>query len=174
MAMNRDELARRVEDHARVEFSKTPLTQLLRGGYPHATKTVKAIFCELGKSLGYEVAAAGCRGADEGEWLYDLVWYVMDSGLIIQQPMVLESEWKHGVLFDEISEVDGDFQKLVQARADVRVWVSTAPDNATAQTHIANCKEQVRRFEGTMKGDTYIFIINEYATPDTVIERWQF
>jgi hypothetical protein len=50
-----------------------------------------------------------------------------------RQIVVLESEWKHGVLVSQNAKVDGDFQKLVQARAEVRVWISSSHNPALAR-----------------------------------------
>jgi hypothetical protein len=69
--------------------------------------------------------------------------------------MVLESELRRNV--KEADAVDGDFHKLVQARADVRVWISTSPGRA--RLHIDNCKKQIQEFDGTQPGDCYIFLL---------------
>ena len=62
------------------------LTECRRGGgFGAATRTIKQIFGDLGKRLGYEVAAAGYKRADEREWLYDMVWYRVTSGLMSYQ-----------------------------------------------------------------------------------------
>ena len=95
------------------------------------------------------------------------------NGMMTRQIMVLESEWKHGVLVSQNAEVDGDFQKLVQARAEVRVWISSSHNPALAQQHLANCKKQVQLFSGSLPGDTYLFIINDWTTPTTRIERFE-
>jgi hypothetical protein len=98
---------------------------------------------------------------------------LLDNGMMTRQIMVLESEWKHGVLVSQNAEVDGDFQKLVQARAEVRVWISSSHNPALAQQHLANCKKQVQLFSGSLPGDTYLFIINDWTTPTTRIERFE-
>jgi hypothetical protein len=46
------------------------------------------------------------------------------------------------------AEVDGDFQKLVQARAEVRVWLAHCPNQALTREHIANRKRQAAHFDG--------------------------
>jgi hypothetical protein len=81
--------------------------------------------------------------------------------------MVLECEWKPEL------PVDGDFQRLVQARADVRVWVSCSPNQEMAHDHIANCKKQIKAYRGTLPGDRYVFVIHNWTKPySTLIERF--
>src|SRR5262245_33310805 len=54
-----------------------------------------------------------------------------------------------GVLYIERFWIRG------QARADVRVWISTCSD---ARLHVEACKQQIQ-FAGTMSGDQYVFAI---------------
>ncbi len=83
-------------------------------------------------------------------------WYaVSGEGLFSQLAMVLESELKPGGSVVNAGKVDGDFEKLVQARAEVRVWLALVPNPVMAATHIINCKRQACAFAGAMSGDTY-------------------
>src|SRR6267378_2711225 len=77
------------------------------GGWPYAralwTRTIKDRLRELARRFE-------CR-AVEGEWLYDLCWYVAtrgEAGDLVRLPLAMESEWTPD------PEMDGDFQKLVQ------------------------------------------------------------
>ena len=71
--------AEQIEKDARIAFEGPLLTGLLRAGGRSTTMSVKERFGDLGRRLGYKVAAAGYRHADEGEWLYDMVWYLLDK-----------------------------------------------------------------------------------------------
>jgi hypothetical protein len=173
MRLDRSQLADRIEQTARLSFEGRHVTKLLQGSFGSVTRGVKKVFGDLGKSLGYQVAAAGYSGADEGEWLYDMVWFASDAGVIVQLAMILESELKPGGRVQASAEVDGDFQKLVQARADVRVWLALCPNRELTQQHIASCKRQARLFAGTAPGDTYIFIVYDWTTKDTLVKRFQ-
>jgi hypothetical protein len=173
LEITRNELLDSIVKEARIAFEGPQLTGLLRAGPRSTTMLVKERFGDLGRHLGCKVAAAGYRHADEGEWLYDMVWYLLENGMMTRQLMVLESEWKHGVLVSQNAEVDGDFQKLVQARAEVRVWISSSHNPALAQQHISNCKKQVESFSGSLSGDAYVFIINDWTTPMALIERFE-
>ncbi|PYP69450.1 MAG: hypothetical protein DMD36_09955 [Gemmatimonadetes bacterium] len=121
---------------------------------PFFTGRVKEVLGALGHELGFEVA---CHKSDYPrggrEWLYDMTWYVLDKtkgGMLMRQPMVLESEW-------EIKNRDDDFQKLVQARADVRVWLFTAANAQEIDNYIARCRDQAQSFAGRQPGDRYVF-----------------
>jgi hypothetical protein len=110
----------------------------------------------LGKQLKFLVSAKGC--GPDGEWLYDMSWSEtckLDGGgyLLVGQPLVLETEERP----DKV--LDGDFQKLVQARADVRVWIAKVNPKQSVQDHVAKCKEQIKRFVGSQPDDTYVFMI---------------
>jgi hypothetical protein len=119
------------------------------------TGFVKTSIGDLGKNLGYMVSASGYKGADQGEFLYDMIWYELgDDGFVLRQQMAMECE-------NNISPsncVDDDFQKLVQARADVRVWVSTAVNSSDIEQHIRNCESQIRKFYGSQPGDQYVLL----------------
>ena len=92
----RDEIAAQILRVAEDSFGGNRLTGHLQAG--SATKYIKQVFGDLGKSLGFTVAAAGYARADDGEWLYDMSWFVSDpkSGLFLRQPFALESELKPG------------------------------------------------------------------------------
>jgi hypothetical protein len=149
------EVADAVEKEARIVFA---------GPMP-STEAVKRVFKDLGSRLGYCVTASGCA-ADDGEWLYDLASNVSSHGFYLSQPLVLECETHPD------PHLDGDFYKLVQARADVRVWICRLPRNQSVQEHLTIYKEQIAKSVGTQSGDTYIFFIYDYAARSAVIERF--
>ena len=173
MELGRYELAERIEKIARSAFEGGRLREPLRTlSWTATTKLIKKVFGDLGKQLGYHVAASGYPLADDREWLYDMCWYtVLGNGVFSQLAMVLESELKPGGSVANASEIDGDFQKLVQARAEVRVWVALVPNPEMTARHIENCKNQARAFAGAMPGDIYVFIIYDWTTNVTIVER---
>ncbi len=73
--------------------------------------------------------------------------------LFSRQAVALETEWGCDPY------VYGDFQKLIQARADVRVWVAVVGDEKDANQQIKNCKVQIKHFAGSMTGDEYVLIV---------------
>jgi hypothetical protein len=142
-------------------LNSTSAGQLLTGPRPGWTAAVKQTMGDLGKRLKFYVAASGYQSADQGEFLYDMVWYELDGqGNQLSQPMVMECQWKCA----HPAEVDDDFQKLVQARADVRVWVAVSANASEIDGHVANCEKQIRLFRGSLAGDQYIFLFFEWAS----------
>ena len=163
-AIQRSNLASQIEQAARGAFDGGRLGTLLGGQWTAATVAIKTAFHDLGIKLGYRVAGSGCIGADPA-WKYDLVWFVEDQdGFTTRLPLILESELKPR------GKIDLDFVKLADGRADVRVWLSCSANPDDAKTHIENCVEQVRRFAGSLPGDTYVFIIFEWKTRNVMIE----
>lgn len=126
-------------------------------GHP-GTLVVVGLFQKLGRDLGYEVGPG---------WLYDMYWCMEEPAkngrFLTGIPMVLETERKPD------PHLDGDFQKLVQARADVRVWISTC---SNARSHINICEEQIRLFDGTRSGDQYVFAVYDTTTKQPLIEHY--
>ena len=147
-----EELQARIASALENAFARSDKT-LLASCRPEWTNCWKRALEDLGHELGFEVCASGCQRAEEGEWLYDMSWYTLDrskGGTLVAQPMVLESEWSPD------PTVDGDFQKLVQARADVRVWIFTAADFDAVESYIGRCRDQAKSFVGTQRGDRYV------------------
>jgi hypothetical protein len=125
---------------------------LLANGWVSRETTVTA-FRALGERLGYEVASHG-GDATHGEWLYDMCWFENRDGFFISQPLVLETEQRPDMRLDQ------DFHKLVQARAEVRVWIANhSSKKQSVADHVAIYKQQIKRFAATSPDDTCIFMI---------------
>jgi hypothetical protein len=103
---------------------------------------------EDGKPSDCEACATG-YGYHSAEFLYDLIWIRRDNGTIRDVIMVLECEWGIG---QEIY----DFQKLLLARANLRVMVFQG-NSAQREQLIPQMKNQIDRFEKTQLGDLYLF-----------------
>jgi hypothetical protein len=150
--------------------SVSHLLHELRDG--ERTTAFKTVLRDCARNLMFKVAASRCD-ADEGEWLYDMVWYRNSrDGYYEEQGAVIECEWRNGIPVASSDEVDGDFQKLVQARADLRIWICTIPNLELAKRHIANCIAQIQRFRGTVRGDSYLFVILIWSHDEYYIERY--
>lgn len=156
MPRTRSELADEVEREARTLFA----------GVKPSTAAVKEAFRDFGRRLGYYVAARGCN-ADDGEWLYDMAWYAESGGFFTSLPLVLECERAPD------QRLDGDFHKLVQARAEVRVWICKLHPKQSLEDHLTIYKQQVQHFAGTQSGDLYLFIIYDFNGIAANIERFQ-
>src|SRR5712672_618905 len=67
-------------------------------GVGERTRTALTAFGELGHELGFRVCCKrSCYAkADDGEWLYDQLWYAnhpTKKGFLVRVPMALESEF---------------------------------------------------------------------------------
>ena len=128
------------------------------------TKEILTTLCKLGKELKYKPWAAGRKPnrvpnkyGNGYEKLYDASWWKLDDcGRIISFPMVAESEW------GDLKKIEEDFQKLLLARAKVRVMVYYAKGLQRArcdwnQKYKDRLCELVGAFNGT-EGDTYLLV----------------
>ncbi|MCC8956181.1 hypothetical protein H8B02_22950 [Bradyrhizobium sp. Pear77] len=165
--INKEQLAEIIEQKLAAYFAATPLIASLQSGHWALTTTaIKEFICQLGHDLEFEVSASGCANAGQ-EWLYDMVWYEVADGYTTRLALAGECELKSPEL-----PVDGDFAKLVQARADVRLWISAPKNSEIAMTHLANCKRYAATFPGAMPGDTYVFVSCDWTDKITIVERF--
>jgi hypothetical protein len=136
-----------------------------------ATSRIMQALGVLGRQREYRVSChkTDYPEAEDGEWLYDMIWWQGNQdNYVLRNVMVLESELRRSA--KQRDDLDDDFPKLVQARADVRVWISTSPKNA--RQHIDNCKKQIGMFAGGMPGDHYVFAIYDYTARKRHIEHF--
>lgn len=102
------------------------------------TKAVKSELCSIGRNFGCEVYAQGVPRKikkDGGEWLYDVTWLVYDRsghGELTDAPLVAECEW------GDYQEIEDDFEKLLLARARVRVMIFGGTDEPDSAKKIAD------------------------------------
>ena len=92
-----------------------------------------------------------------GEWLYDILWWHGDDQrYIIECPLVAESEWGGKDAFFK-----DDFPKLLLARSEHRIVIFEGYPPPDRENNVAErinwCKEQIRNFSHTQKGDRYLF-----------------
>lgn len=174
-ARTQAELASVVEQAARESLAGPRLGEIMRrcANWREITGAIKHLFGDLGMRLEYFVAASGFRHADAREWLYDMIWYSeSEDRLFSRVALVLESELNPGGGVRNAAEIDGDFCKLVQARADLRVWLALLPNRAAVELHLRNCKRQARGFAGAAQGDAYLFVIYDWTSAETLVERF--
>lgn len=119
------------------------------------TKAVKTTLCRVGRDFGCSVWASGVEGYDKdgGEWLYDVTWLKYKGDLLKSLSMAAECEWgTRGAVKD-------DFEKLLLARAAVRVMVFDGMMHEGGAEATANeiCN-WIGAYEDSQKGDTYLLI----------------
>ena len=139
------------------ELSKQDEGQWPRGN-PEWTEKVLTTLCKLGRRLCCTAWASHVPNEhrDGGEWLYDVSWCKCDTdGRLISVPMVAECEW------GALERVKYDFEKLLLARAAVRVMVYSAwyarDSDEPAEVINKELLKHVRTFNGA-RGDTYLLI----------------
>lgn len=122
------------------------------------TNAVKTKLCRLGKEKHkYTVCASGVDNGicqpDYGEWLYDVCWLrysdEKNAYLLSDVVLVAESEWGND------QEVIHDFQKLMLARADLRVMIY-ADKNSSADSTRKKIESEIESFARSQggKGDS--------------------
>lgn len=115
------------------------------------TKAILKRISGLGKTKGrkFHVCATSRaeNKADEGEWLYDLTWLRYDGDdHLLEVALALECEW-------DSKKLNEDFQKLLQARATLRVFIFQ-----NARDALDGIIRQIEKFAGTMPGDEYLLV----------------
>ena len=141
-----------------VRRSLEKLTTPLVASRRQWTRDVKTTLGAAGRARGYWVCAGGLprdsAAADSGEWLYDLCWlrYQSDGDKpLVDADLVVESEWTGGEYLDE------DFQKLLLARATVRLMIFDGRNPVGADQTASRLARQVAVFRSTRDDDTWLF-----------------
>lgn len=82
--INADDVFEYIVGTSRQKFEKDPLDEIIQqGGHSVATTQIKKFFGDMGHALGFFVSAKEYEGAEEGEWLYDMVWYRDNAGFLL-------------------------------------------------------------------------------------------
>ncbi|MGO9606870.1 MAG: hypothetical protein ACLQAT_26350 [Candidatus Binataceae bacterium] len=129
----------------------------------------------LGRGYGFKVRGAKPPKDDfETGWLWDLTWVDIrnwhrpDSadGKLVELPLVLESEWN--VRF--VDEILWDFQKLLVARAHLRVMIFQQATKQKADQCLESMRDAIKTFSATHTGDRYLFACWIYTESRTLVE----
>ena len=119
------------------------------------TKEVKTALCKACKNHDrqFKLYASGMNNVvDGGEWLYDVTCLSYDAGGYLKRiPLVAESEW------GSRNDVHDDFEKLMLARADVRVMVFDGRRYGTSkEARFEEFAKYISECDRTETGDTYL------------------
>src|SRR5208282_6165667 len=126
------------------------------------TAAIKKELVLAGHKLGFRVGASGVDPvddppADDGEWLWDLNWtqekQEAEGRNLVDVPLVVESEWNPN--FRE--ELVPDFQKLMVARAWLRVMIIEVLNRSEAEAKFNKFIALISKFAPTQAGDRYLF-----------------
>jgi len=172
------DLIEEVETATKARYQGDLLRSLFRGtmqpmpavavGQSLPTMEIKRFFSEVGVKYMFDVTVTGVEGVYGGEWLYDLAWHSQSGGLYRRQALVLESEMWLGKVAQS-DQVNGDFHKLVQARADIRVWAVAIATSELLSKHLENCKRQIDAFRQGERDDYYLFILFDWSSGKTTV-----
>ena len=117
-------------------------------------EAVLTALCSAGRKLNFTVGASprfvSAKNRDGGEWLYDANWCSYDDdGWFKAVELIAESEWS------DLAHIEEDFQKLLAARATVRVMVFDAGQSEGGVDAIVEtlCKH-IRAFNGRRRMDS--------------------
>jgi len=92
--------------------------------------------------------------ADGGEWLFDLCWLLYESkergAQLLVVPLVMEMEWGN------LGDVIDDFEKLILARARLRVMVFSDTTRARVNSLLGKLSDLARGFEDSNSSDRYL------------------
>ena len=144
------------------EFKNLEQTDTSGWNQTQWTREVLTVLCRTGqKQFHYLVYASsnfvGKQDKDGGEWLYDVTWCKYErkyeKDFLKSIPVVAECEWGN------LAQIKDDFEKLILARAAVRVFVFDGGYCKKDAEALANkfC-DWVGAFEGSQKGDTYLLV----------------
>ena len=150
------------------------------------TRRVMTPLCKWGFRKRWWVGAAGMDGREDmqqyaanhggeigGEWLYDFTCLEYnDDEWLKGIPVVLECEWGNK---DRINE---DFEKLLLARADVRVMIFNGnhfkAGNSIPLDGPREFRKCIRKCKHTRAGDTYLFAARLHESSDGVSANHRF
>ena len=133
------------------------------------THAVMSELCNAGQALRYDVCTSGVTQADCNGWLFDQVWldWISTSRQLKRIGLVVECEWGR-----TCEQIFHDFEKLLVARADVRLMIFQAR-NAERVNELFDCmEEEARDFFQSHPGDYYMLV--GYDNAESVFLRRQF
>ncbi|WP_139555997.1 hypothetical protein [Methylotetracoccus oryzae] len=117
------------------------------------TKAIKQSLCDYARKQGFRVAASGCTGAEESEFLYDMTWWKQEGDFMTKVPLILESE-----LQSPSYVIDKDFYKLMLGRAEHRVWIFERKTEAQIDETFEAIINSVMMFANSTPGDRYLLM----------------
>lgn len=131
------------------------------------TKMELAELYEIAKSVGCSACPTFDEAWRDGEWLYDMVWYLdaknfkEDKMLGIYRALenvvlVLESEWSKSPW-----EVQYDFEKLLVAKSSIKVLVVNDIGESVAKQIV---EQGLANYKGCIAGEQYLLAMYSEKT----------
>lgn len=122
------------------------------------TREVKTALCRWGVNQGFYACAHSVKDRFRDlpkkkrpryEWLFDVTCLTYRGRYLDRVPLVAECEWGNE------NDIHDDFEKLLVARAEIRVMVFDA-DQLPKGDKFRKFEKYVRRFGSTRPEDTYL------------------
>ena len=160
---------------------------------PWWTNHVLTTLCTWGLAKGFSVGASGMQdnerlaavaqqhgGEIGGEWLYNFTCLKYTPGEWLKRiPLVAECEWN--IQEKNQDEVNKDFEKLLLARADVRLMVFNGNPYRDGRESIPpngliDFRTYIKKCEHTCVGDTYLFAarLHDNENGESVRHRFDY
>ena len=134
------------------------------------SQKVKTELCRIGKGLKFCVGAnkgeVPERDRDYGEWLYDVTWLEYEGDLVMNAPLVAECEW------GGITDIDDDFQKLLLARAGVRLMIFDGHQEPFTLEIVKHLARQTAVFKRSGEEDAWL--LAAWERTDKSKKGWTF
>ena len=118
------------------------------------TQAVNKMLCSLGVRFGYQV---GAHGHGFKEWLYDITWLEYTHGYtrgvqnkLVDSLLVAECEWRGS------NARKDDFEKLLQARAGIRLFIYDASSDPGPEGVAQDLAEYYRNFRRSCSDDAWL------------------
>lgn len=115
--------------------------------------TVKNAIGKLAEKHELGVCATTSEKQFMPEWLYDLTAYSNRSGYLEKVELVMESEW-----IKASEELKFDFEKLLQAKARIKLFVFETKPNQLNDV-LSELKKGIGMYPYGFPGETYILAV---------------
>lgn len=138
------------------------------------TQIIKREISKIAKEDNLCIATGGLDGADEGEWLYDIVLYDLkvdgDFSCMTKIPLVVESEFSK-LTYGGFKE---DFDKLFLATSSDRLFIMRINNPIELSNILKYGQDSVNSYEPFKTGDGIDLIYwDEIETKDFVLVRFE-
>ena len=132
-------------------------------GRKNWTGVFKRALAQLGRDyFGCRICTSGIENCEEGEWLYDMVWYKYrwdgPERFLGSVPFVMECEWNL-----QQEEIKDDFEKLLLANADLALmicWVHADYQSALKEYF----RNSVQNYKQGRSGSRVLIAVLDYTT----------
>jgi len=144
--------------------------------YSIVTEIVKTTFAKEGEKLGFCSAAHRNLNIfkdfefDEGEWMFDLVWFKMDEKdkqIMTNIPLVFESELSDKTL----GGLKVDFDKLMVASSSTKVFLTTIHEIKSKREYIQKAINNF--FEFKIDETLFLIVWDEEDEGDFTLEEFR-